>query len=122
MWQVALTAVSVGSGELLEIPAKRRASVCDLGDFHIPPAVTPAAAARLTLRAVSAIEVTCASISRSTIDGRRGRSLATPDAASGRTHSRDASPSNRSGWLDVRILAKTPFALFGGTYKGDIGG
>jgi lipopolysaccharide/colanic/teichoic acid biosynthesis glycosyltransferase len=29
---------------------------------------------------------------------------------------------NRSVWLDVKILAKTPFALFGGTYKGDTGG
>ena len=24
--------------------------------------------------------------------------------------------------LDLRILARTPFALFGGTYKGDTGG
>ena len=29
---------------------------------------------------------------------------------------------HRSAWLDVKILAKTPFALFGGTYKGDRGG
>jgi lipopolysaccharide/colanic/teichoic acid biosynthesis glycosyltransferase len=29
---------------------------------------------------------------------------------------------NRSPWLDVRILAKTPFALFRGTYKGSTGG
>ena len=29
---------------------------------------------------------------------------------------------HRSPWLDVRILAKTPFALFGGTYKGATGG
>jgi lipopolysaccharide/colanic/teichoic acid biosynthesis glycosyltransferase len=29
---------------------------------------------------------------------------------------------NRSSWLDLKILAKTPFALFGGTYKGVTGG
>jgi len=29
---------------------------------------------------------------------------------------------HRSPWLDLRILAKTPFALFGGTYKGATGG
>ena len=29
---------------------------------------------------------------------------------------------NRSPWLDARILARTPFALFGGTYKGKTGG
>jgi lipopolysaccharide/colanic/teichoic acid biosynthesis glycosyltransferase len=29
---------------------------------------------------------------------------------------------HRSFWLDVKILAKTPFALFGGTYKGATGG
>jgi lipopolysaccharide/colanic/teichoic acid biosynthesis glycosyltransferase len=29
---------------------------------------------------------------------------------------------HRSPWLDVRILAKTPFALFRGTYKGATGG
>ncbi len=29
---------------------------------------------------------------------------------------------NRSPWLDVRILARTPFALFRGTYKGSTGG
>jgi lipopolysaccharide/colanic/teichoic acid biosynthesis glycosyltransferase len=29
---------------------------------------------------------------------------------------------HRSSWLDVKILAKTPFALFGGTYKGASGG
>jgi lipopolysaccharide/colanic/teichoic acid biosynthesis glycosyltransferase len=29
---------------------------------------------------------------------------------------------NRSPLLDLRILARTPFALFGGTYKGDTGG
>ncbi len=29
---------------------------------------------------------------------------------------------NRSGWLDLKILARTPFALFSGTYKGDTGG
>jgi lipopolysaccharide/colanic/teichoic acid biosynthesis glycosyltransferase len=29
---------------------------------------------------------------------------------------------NRSPWLEVRILAKTPFALFRGTYKGSTGG
>ena len=29
---------------------------------------------------------------------------------------------NRSAWLDLKILAKTPLALFGGTYKGDTGG
>jgi lipopolysaccharide/colanic/teichoic acid biosynthesis glycosyltransferase len=28
----------------------------------------------------------------------------------------------RSLWVDLRILAKTPFALFGGTYKGATGG
>ena len=28
----------------------------------------------------------------------------------------------RSPWLDLRILAKTPLALFGGTYKGSTGG
>jgi len=29
---------------------------------------------------------------------------------------------HRSAWLDLRILAKTPLALFGGTYKGATGG
>ena len=29
---------------------------------------------------------------------------------------------HRSPWLDVKILAKTPLALFGGTYKGRTGG
>jgi lipopolysaccharide/colanic/teichoic acid biosynthesis glycosyltransferase len=29
---------------------------------------------------------------------------------------------HRSALLDLRILARTPFALFGGTYKGDTGG
>ena len=29
---------------------------------------------------------------------------------------------HRSPWVDVKILAKTPFALFGGTYKGATGG
>jgi lipopolysaccharide/colanic/teichoic acid biosynthesis glycosyltransferase len=29
---------------------------------------------------------------------------------------------NRSPWLDLKILAKTPRALFGGTYKGQTGG
>jgi lipopolysaccharide/colanic/teichoic acid biosynthesis glycosyltransferase len=29
---------------------------------------------------------------------------------------------NRSAWLDLKILAKTPAALFSGTYKGDTGG
>jgi lipopolysaccharide/colanic/teichoic acid biosynthesis glycosyltransferase len=29
---------------------------------------------------------------------------------------------HRSFWLDVRILARTPFALFTGTYKGETGG
>ena len=29
---------------------------------------------------------------------------------------------NRSAWLDVKILAKTPAALFSGTYKGETGG
>jgi lipopolysaccharide/colanic/teichoic acid biosynthesis glycosyltransferase len=28
----------------------------------------------------------------------------------------------RSAWIDVKILARTPFALFHGTYKGDTGG
>jgi lipopolysaccharide/colanic/teichoic acid biosynthesis glycosyltransferase len=28
----------------------------------------------------------------------------------------------RSFWLDLRILARTPFALFTGTYKGETGG
>ena len=29
---------------------------------------------------------------------------------------------HRSAWLDLKILAKTPAALFGGTYKGATGG
>jgi lipopolysaccharide/colanic/teichoic acid biosynthesis glycosyltransferase len=29
---------------------------------------------------------------------------------------------NRSAWLDLKILAKTPGALFSGTYKGETGG
>jgi lipopolysaccharide/colanic/teichoic acid biosynthesis glycosyltransferase len=29
---------------------------------------------------------------------------------------------HRSAWIDLRILAKTPLALFGGTYKGATGG
>ncbi|HEX6700355.1 MAG TPA: sugar transferase [Gaiellaceae bacterium] len=29
---------------------------------------------------------------------------------------------NRSPWLDLKILARTPFALFTGTYKGQTGG
>ena len=29
---------------------------------------------------------------------------------------------HRSFWLDLKILAKTPAALFGGTYKGATGG
>jgi lipopolysaccharide/colanic/teichoic acid biosynthesis glycosyltransferase len=29
---------------------------------------------------------------------------------------------HRSFWLDLRILARTPLALFGGTYKGSSGG
>ena len=29
---------------------------------------------------------------------------------------------NRSPWLDLKILARTPLALFGGTYKGQTGG
>jgi lipopolysaccharide/colanic/teichoic acid biosynthesis glycosyltransferase len=29
---------------------------------------------------------------------------------------------NRSPWLDLRILARTPLALLGGTYKGQTGG
>jgi len=29
---------------------------------------------------------------------------------------------HRSFWLDLKILARTPFALFGGTYKGATGG
>jgi lipopolysaccharide/colanic/teichoic acid biosynthesis glycosyltransferase len=29
---------------------------------------------------------------------------------------------HRSAWLDLRILAQTPLALFGGTYKGATGG
>jgi lipopolysaccharide/colanic/teichoic acid biosynthesis glycosyltransferase len=29
---------------------------------------------------------------------------------------------HRSPWLDLRILVRTPAALFGGTYKGDSGG
>ena len=29
---------------------------------------------------------------------------------------------HRSPWLDVRILLRTPLALFGGTYKGETGG
>jgi lipopolysaccharide/colanic/teichoic acid biosynthesis glycosyltransferase len=29
---------------------------------------------------------------------------------------------HRSAWLDLRILARTPLALFSGTYKGETGG
>ncbi len=29
---------------------------------------------------------------------------------------------HRSAWLDLKILARTPLALFGGTYKGQSGG
>jgi len=29
---------------------------------------------------------------------------------------------NRSAWLDLKILARTPLALFRGTYKGETGG
>jgi lipopolysaccharide/colanic/teichoic acid biosynthesis glycosyltransferase len=29
---------------------------------------------------------------------------------------------HRNAWLDLKILAKTPLALSGGTYKGDTGG
>jgi lipopolysaccharide/colanic/teichoic acid biosynthesis glycosyltransferase len=29
---------------------------------------------------------------------------------------------HRSPWLDLKILARTPLALFGGTYKGKTGG
>ena len=29
---------------------------------------------------------------------------------------------HRSPWLDLKIIARTPFALFGGTYKGETGG
>ncbi len=29
---------------------------------------------------------------------------------------------NRSPWVDLKILARTPLALFGGTYKGETGG
>jgi lipopolysaccharide/colanic/teichoic acid biosynthesis glycosyltransferase len=29
---------------------------------------------------------------------------------------------HRTPWVDVRILARTPLALFGGTYKGETGG
>jgi lipopolysaccharide/colanic/teichoic acid biosynthesis glycosyltransferase len=29
---------------------------------------------------------------------------------------------HRSAWVDLKILAKTPLALFGGTYKGQTGG
>ena len=29
---------------------------------------------------------------------------------------------NRSAWLDLRILLRTPLALFAGTYKGETGG
>ena len=29
---------------------------------------------------------------------------------------------NRSPWLDLKILLRTPLALFGGTYKGETGG
>jgi lipopolysaccharide/colanic/teichoic acid biosynthesis glycosyltransferase len=29
---------------------------------------------------------------------------------------------HRSPWLDLKIAARTPFALFGGTYKGETGG
>ena len=30
--------------------------------------------------------------------------------------------AHRSAWIDLKILAKTPLALFSGTYKGDTGG
>jgi lipopolysaccharide/colanic/teichoic acid biosynthesis glycosyltransferase len=30
--------------------------------------------------------------------------------------------THRSAWIDLKILAKTPLALFSGTYKGDTGG
>ena len=29
---------------------------------------------------------------------------------------------HRSAWLDLKIIARTPLALFGGTYKGETGG
>ena len=29
---------------------------------------------------------------------------------------------HRSAWVDLKILARTPLALFGGTYKGASGG
>jgi lipopolysaccharide/colanic/teichoic acid biosynthesis glycosyltransferase len=29
---------------------------------------------------------------------------------------------HRSSWVDLKILARTPFALFGGTYRGSTGG
>jgi lipopolysaccharide/colanic/teichoic acid biosynthesis glycosyltransferase len=29
---------------------------------------------------------------------------------------------HQSVWLDLKIIARTPFALFGGTYKGETGG
>ena len=29
---------------------------------------------------------------------------------------------HRSAWLDLKIVARTPLALFGGTYKGETGG
>jgi lipopolysaccharide/colanic/teichoic acid biosynthesis glycosyltransferase len=29
---------------------------------------------------------------------------------------------HRSPWVDLKIVARTPFALFGGTYKGETGG
>jgi lipopolysaccharide/colanic/teichoic acid biosynthesis glycosyltransferase len=29
---------------------------------------------------------------------------------------------NRSGWLDLKIIARTPRVLFSGTYRGDTGG
>ena len=29
---------------------------------------------------------------------------------------------HRATWVDLKIAARTPFALFGGTYKGETGG
>jgi hypothetical protein len=29
---------------------------------------------------------------------------------------------HRSPWVDLKIVARTPLALFGGTYKGETGG
>jgi lipopolysaccharide/colanic/teichoic acid biosynthesis glycosyltransferase len=69
-------------------------------------------------------------------DARQGRRLDVKPGITGwaQVHGRASLPwderialdvwyvEHRSAWLDLRILAKTPFALFSGTYKGDTGG